>query len=54
MSIIAWILLGLTGGFVFSLLGASGVTGFNVYSMAVAIVGSVIVLVVHHAVRRAA
>jgi uncharacterized membrane protein YeaQ/YmgE (transglycosylase-associated protein family) len=29
------------------------VTGFNLYSMLVAIVGAVVVLVVYHAIRRA-
>jgi uncharacterized membrane protein YeaQ/YmgE (transglycosylase-associated protein family) len=42
------------GGFLFNQLGASGVTGLNLYSMFVAVVGSVIVLVIYHAVRRAA
>jgi uncharacterized membrane protein YeaQ/YmgE (transglycosylase-associated protein family) len=42
------------GGFLFNLLGASGVTGLNLYSMLVAVVGSVIVLVLYHAVRRTA
>ncbi len=37
------------GGLVFSLFGASGVTGFNLYSMLVAIVGAVVVLVLYHA-----
>ena len=32
------------GGFLFSLFGASGVTGFNIYSMIVAVVGAVVVL----------
>ena len=31
----------LVGGFLFSLFGASGVTGLNIYSMIVAIVGSI-------------
>ena len=42
------------GGFLFNKLGAAGVTGLNLYSMFVAVVGSVIVLVIYHAVRRAA
>jgi len=42
------------GGFLFSQLGAAGVTGFNLYSLVVAVIGSVIVLVVYHAVRRSA
>lgn len=32
------------GGFVFNLLGAEGVTGFNMYSMIVAVVGALIVI----------
>jgi uncharacterized membrane protein YeaQ/YmgE (transglycosylase-associated protein family) len=43
----------IVGGFLFSLVGASGVTGLNLYSMLVAVVGSVIVLVLYHSVRRA-
>lgn len=37
------------GGFLFTAIGASGITGFNLYSMFVAIVGSVVVLWVYHA-----
>ena len=40
----------LVGGFLFSAIGGSSVTGFNLYSMFVAIMGAVIVLVVWHAV----
>jgi len=44
------------GGFLFDFFGASGVTGLNIYSMIVAIVGSVVVLLIYNAVtgRRAA
>jgi uncharacterized membrane protein YeaQ/YmgE (transglycosylase-associated protein family) len=42
------------GGYLFSLFGARGVTGLNVYSLLVAVVGSVIFLVAYHAIRRAA
>jgi uncharacterized membrane protein YeaQ/YmgE (transglycosylase-associated protein family) len=41
------------GGWVFHFFGHAGVTGFNLSSMLVAIVGAVIVLVVFHALRRA-
>ena len=44
------IVLGIVGGYVFTLLGAAPVTGFNLYSMFVAIVGAVIVLEIYHAV----
>jgi uncharacterized membrane protein YeaQ/YmgE (transglycosylase-associated protein family) len=40
----------LVGGFIFDLFGASGVTGLNIYSMIVAIVGSVVVLLIYNAV----
>jgi uncharacterized membrane protein YeaQ/YmgE (transglycosylase-associated protein family) len=40
----------LVGGFLFDQLGASGVTGLNVYSMLVAIIGSIVVLLLYNAV----
>ncbi len=43
-NIIVGILGALLGGFVFGLFGFSGVTGFNVWSLVVAIVGAVILL----------
>ena len=42
----------LVGGFVFSLFGASGVNGLNLYSLFVAVVGSILVLVLYHALVR--
>ena len=39
----------LVGGFLFDLFGATGVTGLNIWSMIVAIVGSVVVLLVYNA-----
>jgi uncharacterized membrane protein YeaQ/YmgE (transglycosylase-associated protein family) len=41
------------GGWVFSLLGATGVTGFNLWSLFVAVVGAALTLIVAHAIRRA-
>jgi uncharacterized membrane protein YeaQ/YmgE (transglycosylase-associated protein family) len=41
----------LVGGFLFSTLGGTGITGFNLYSLMVAVLGSVVVLVVWHAIR---
>ena len=43
----------IVGGFFFTRMGATGVTGFNLHSMFVAMVGAVAVLVVYHAVFRA-
>jgi uncharacterized membrane protein YeaQ/YmgE (transglycosylase-associated protein family) len=40
----------IVGGFIFSAFGASGITGFNLYSMIVAIIGAIVVLVVYHTV----
>jgi uncharacterized membrane protein YeaQ/YmgE (transglycosylase-associated protein family) len=40
------------GGWVFTRFGAAGVTGLNLYSLLVAVVGSVLFLVIYHAIRR--
>jgi len=40
----------LVGGFLFTFFGASGVTGLNLYSMIVAIVGAIVVLLIYNAV----
>ena len=40
------------GGYLFNLFGASGVTGLNLYSLLVAVVGAVVFLIVYHAVFR--
>jgi uncharacterized membrane protein YeaQ/YmgE (transglycosylase-associated protein family) len=37
------------GGFLFDVLGATGVTGLNIYSMIVAIIGSIVVLLIYNA-----
>ncbi len=48
------ILLGVVGsvvgGFLFNMFGAAGVTGFNLWSMLVAVIGAVVVLTVYHAI----
>jgi uncharacterized membrane protein YeaQ/YmgE (transglycosylase-associated protein family) len=40
------------GGWLFSLFGMQGVTGLNIYSLIVAVIGAVVCLVVYHAIRR--
>ena len=40
----------LVGGFLFSFFGSSGVTGLDLWSMIVAIAGSVVVLLIYNAV----
>ena len=40
------------GGFLFAQFGATGVSGLNLYSMFVAVIGAIIVLLIYHAVVR--
>jgi uncharacterized membrane protein YeaQ/YmgE (transglycosylase-associated protein family) len=49
LDIVLGIVGAVVGGFLFSAIGATGITGFNLYSMFVAIVGAVIVLWAYHA-----
>lgn len=50
LDIILGIVGAIVGGFLFSLFGASGVSGLNLYSLIVAVVGSIVVLVAYHAI----
>ena len=50
LDIVLGIVGAVVGGFLFNQLGAAGVTGFNIYSMVVAVVGAIVVLVLYHAV----
>jgi len=50
MDIILGIVGAVVGGFIFEQFGAAGVTGFNIYSMVVAVVGAIILLVIYHAI----
>ena len=52
LDIILGIVGALVGGWVFSAMGASGVNGLNLYSLLVAVIGSILFLVVYHAVAR--
>ena len=54
LDIILGIVGAIVGGWLFSMFGASGVTGLNLYSLLVSVVGAIVVLVVYHAIRRAA
>ena len=53
LDIILGVVGAIVGGWLFRTLGASGVTGLNIYSLVVAVVGAIVVLLVFHAVRRA-
>lgn len=50
-NIIVGIVGALVGGFVFELLGGEGITGFNLWSLLVAIGGAVVLLFIFKAVR---
>ena len=54
LDIILGVVGAIVGGWLFSMFGASGVTGLNLYSLAVAVVGAIVVLVAYHAIRPAA
>ena len=41
------------GGFLFQTFGMAGVTGVNIYSILVAVIGAIVFLVVYHAIFRA-
>ncbi len=48
--IILGIIGGVVGGWIFRAFGSTGVNGFNLWSLLVAVVGAVVVLVVYHAI----
>jgi len=52
LDIVLGIVGAFVGGFVFNMLGHSGVSGINLYSIFVAVIGSIVVLVLYHALFR--
>ena len=50
LDIVLGIVGAIVGGFIFAQSNAEGVTGFNLYSMFVAVVGAIVVLVIYHAI----
>lgn len=50
LDIVLGIVGAVVGGFLFSLVGAAPVTGFNIYSIIVAVIGAIVVLVIYHAI----
>jgi uncharacterized membrane protein YeaQ/YmgE (transglycosylase-associated protein family) len=53
MDILLGIVGSVLGGWLFNQFGMPGVTGFNLYSLLVAVVGAALFLVIYHALRRA-
>ena len=50
LDIVLGIVGAVVGGYIFAFFGSEGVTGFNIYSMVVAVIGAVVVLVIYHAI----
>ena len=53
LDIVLGIVGAVVGGWLAGLFGMHGVTGLNIYSLIVAVIGAVVFLVVYHAIRRA-
>ena len=54
LDIVLGVIGAFVGGFIFNFFGHSGVTGLNIYSLIVAVIGAIVVLVLYHAVARRA
>ena len=52
LDIILGVIGAVVGGWLFNSFGAAGVTGLNIYSLMVAVIGAVLVLVIYHAISR--
>jgi uncharacterized membrane protein YeaQ/YmgE (transglycosylase-associated protein family) len=52
LDIILGIVGAVLGGYLFQTFGMSGVTGVNLYSVLVAVVGAIVFLVIYHAIFR--
>jgi len=50
LDIVLGVVGAIVGGFLFSFFGAAPVTGLNIYSMVVAVIGAIVVLMIYHAV----
>lgn len=49
LDVILGVVGAVVGGFLFHFVGATGVTGFNLWSMFVAVIGAVVLLAIKHA-----
>ena len=50
LDIVLGVIGAVVGGYLFTFFGAAPVTGLNIYSMIVAVIGAVVVLFVYHAI----
>ena len=53
LDVILGVIGAVVGGYIFTVFGAHGVTGLNLHSILVAVVGAVLVLVAYHAIKGA-
>jgi len=54
LDIVLGVIGAVVGGYLFQTFGMAGVSGVNLYSVLVAVVGAIVVLVIYHAIRRRA
>jgi uncharacterized membrane protein YeaQ/YmgE (transglycosylase-associated protein family) len=52
LDIVLGIIGAVVGGYIFAFFGHVGVTGFNLYSLFVAVIGAIVVLLIYHALFR--
>jgi uncharacterized membrane protein YeaQ/YmgE (transglycosylase-associated protein family) len=50
LDIVLGVVGAVVGGYLFAMFGAPGVDGVNIYSMFVAVIGAVVVLILYHAI----
>jgi uncharacterized membrane protein YeaQ/YmgE (transglycosylase-associated protein family) len=53
MDLVLGVIGAVVGGWIMSFFGEAGVSGLNLYSLVVAVLGAIVVLVAYHAIRRA-
>jgi uncharacterized membrane protein YeaQ/YmgE (transglycosylase-associated protein family) len=52
LDIVLGIVGAVVGGEIFTVIGGSRVTGFNLYSLFVSVIGAIVVLIIYHAIVR--
>ena len=52
LDIVIGVVGAMLGGWLFSLFGIAGVNGLNIWSLFVAVIGAIVLLMAYHAVRR--
>jgi uncharacterized membrane protein YeaQ/YmgE (transglycosylase-associated protein family) len=50
LNVVLGIIGACVGGFIFTSIGGRGITGFDLYSMFVAVIGAIVTLFIYHAI----